>query len=60
MSGIYWGAGREMWYSETRRCIGGIGALGACRVLGPLGGVGVSWVYLGLAGNVGTQELEGV
>ena len=31
------GVGRKWWYSGARKGIGGIGTLGACRGVGPLG-----------------------
>ena len=53
------GASRDSRYSGTRRGIGASGALGAprgCRGLfGGIRGVGVSGVYWGLAGTLGTE-----
>ena len=55
------GASRDSRYSGTRRGIGGIRTLGApmgCRAV--WGHQGVSGVYWGLAGTLGTHGLEGV
>ena len=61
------GAGRECRYSGVRRGIGGIrGHFGALRGIGVIRGVGESgdvgcqWCIRGLAGNVGTQGLQGI
>ena len=57
---VYLGASRDSRYSGARRGIGALGASRGCRaVLGASGGVGVSMVYWGLAGTLGTQGPEG-
>ena len=56
---MYWGAGRECWYSGSRRGVGHQGHWGL------LGGVGDQWGHqgcrgvLGVAGSICTQGLEG-
>ena len=55
---MYWGAGRNSWYSGTSRCIGGIRAhLGLLRgVGGHLGCQGASGSVGGVRGVLGTSR----
>ena len=56
---VYWGASSDSRYSETRRGIGTSGGIGGPR--GCEGNVlGVSGMYWGLVGTLGTQGPEGV